>query len=69
MDKVTTDALQGQIPEITQSLDDLAREGARRIFWQRWKSKWSSTSANYTTCVMRMDTPWSFGTEREQHAQ
>jgi transposase-like protein len=31
MDKVTTDALQGQIPEITQSLDDLAREGARRM--------------------------------------
>jgi len=31
MHKVTTDEHQGQIPEITQSLDELAREGARRM--------------------------------------
>jgi len=31
MDKVTTDEGQGQISEITQSLDELAREGARRM--------------------------------------
>jgi putative transposase len=29
--KVTTDDTQGQTPEITQSLDELAREGARRM--------------------------------------
>jgi putative transposase len=29
--KVTTDDAQGQTPEITQSLDELAREGARRM--------------------------------------
>ena len=31
MDKSTTNDIQGQIPEITQSLDALAREGARRM--------------------------------------
>ena len=31
MDKVTTNEPPGQIPEITQSLDELAREGARRM--------------------------------------
>ena len=29
--KLTTDATEGQTPEITQSLDELAREGARRM--------------------------------------
>ena len=31
MHKGTTNEPPGQIPEITQSLDDLAREGARRM--------------------------------------
>jgi putative transposase len=31
MDKGTTNDIQGQIPEVVQSLDELAREGARRM--------------------------------------
>ena len=31
MDKGTTDAIQGQIPQVVRSLDELAREGARRM--------------------------------------
>ena len=31
MYKLTTDAAEGQTPEITQMLDELAREGARRM--------------------------------------
>ena len=31
MDKVTTNAIQGQIPQVVRSLDELAREGARRM--------------------------------------
>jgi len=31
MDKGTTNAIEGQIPEVVRSLDDLAREGARRM--------------------------------------
>ena len=31
MDKGTTNAIQGQIPQVVRSLDDLAREGARRM--------------------------------------
>ena len=31
MYKVTTNAAEGQTPEITQTLDELAREGARRM--------------------------------------
>ena len=31
MDKDTTNAIEGQIPEVVRSLDDLAREGARRM--------------------------------------
>jgi putative transposase len=31
MFKLTTDAIEGEAPEITQSLDELAREGARRM--------------------------------------
>ena len=29
--KLTTDATEGEFPEILQSLDELAREGARRM--------------------------------------
>ena len=31
MDKSTTNAIQGQIPQVVRSLDELAREGARRM--------------------------------------
>ena len=31
MDKGTTNELSGQIAQVTQSLDELAREGARRM--------------------------------------
>lgn len=31
MDKGTTEAIQGQIPQVVRSLDELAREGARRM--------------------------------------
>lgn len=31
MDKSTTDDIQGQIPQVVRSLDELAREGARRM--------------------------------------
>jgi putative transposase len=31
MDKGTTNAIQGQIPQVVRSLDELAREGARRM--------------------------------------
>jgi putative transposase len=31
MDKGTTDAIQGQIPQVVRSLDELAQEGARRM--------------------------------------
>lgn len=31
MDKGTTNAIEGQIPQVTRSLDELAREGARRM--------------------------------------
>ena len=31
MDKNTTNAIEGQIPEVVCSLDELAREGARRM--------------------------------------
>jgi hypothetical protein len=31
MFKLTTDAIEGEAPEITQSLDELARKGARRM--------------------------------------
>jgi hypothetical protein len=31
MDKNTTNAIEGQIPQVVRSLDELAREGARRM--------------------------------------
>jgi putative transposase len=31
MVKLTTDHAEGEVPEITESLDELAREGARRM--------------------------------------
>ncbi len=31
MYKITTNDVEGQVPEITQSLDELARQGARRM--------------------------------------
>lgn len=60
MYKLTTNEAEEQAPEITQSLDELAREGARRMILAPLELEVDITCGHCAICEMNKDTPWGF---------
>jgi hypothetical protein len=70
MDKGTTNAIQGQIPQVVRSLDELAREGARRMIAEALELEVEEYIERLRhPCVMRTVTHSSSETEKQSRAR